>query len=85
MIHATAWTHSSRCASGACVQVRAVATGIQVRDSKQPDGPVLTFTDAEWLAFIDGVVLGEFDPERLAAAEVTIRRFVVVTAAEVTQ
>lgn len=33
----------------------------QVRDSKDPNGPVLTFSRDEWLAFIGGVRAGEFD------------------------
>jgi hypothetical protein len=32
-----------------------------MRDSKNPDGPVLAFTPAEWEAFILGVKDGEFD------------------------
>ncbi|MFG1875095.1 DUF397 domain-containing protein [Sphaerisporangium sp. NPDC049003] len=34
-----------------------------VRDSKNPDGPVLGFAPGEWEAFIGGVKNGEFDPE----------------------
>jgi hypothetical protein len=33
---------------------------IGVRDSKEPDGPVLRFTRDEWLAFVDGLTRGEF-------------------------
>ncbi|HUC56550.1 MAG TPA: DUF397 domain-containing protein [Streptosporangiaceae bacterium] len=33
-----------------------------LRDSKDPDGPKLAFTTAEWDAFIAGVKDGEFDP-----------------------
>ncbi|MCC5577269.1 DUF397 domain-containing protein [Microtetraspora sp. AC03309] len=32
-----------------------------VRDSKDRNGPVLTFTPSEWSAFIGGVRDGEFD------------------------
>jgi hypothetical protein len=32
-----------------------------LRDSKNPDGPKLFFTQAEWDAFVGGVKLGEFD------------------------
>lgn len=32
-----------------------------VRDSKDPDGPVLNFTNKEWEAFRAGVLAGEFD------------------------
>jgi len=34
---------------------------ILMRDSKNPGGPVLAFTEAEWRAFIAGVKDGEFD------------------------
>ncbi len=34
-----------------------------MRDSKNPDGPVLKFTPAEWEAFVLGVKDGEFDIE----------------------
>jgi len=32
-----------------------------MRDSKDPDGPKLVFTPAEWAAFVAGVRDGEFD------------------------
>jgi hypothetical protein len=32
-----------------------------VRDSKDPQGPVLLFTPDEWRAFVGGVRNGEFD------------------------
>jgi hypothetical protein len=34
-----------------------------VRDSRDPDGPVLVFTKAEWVAFSLGAKAGEFDIE----------------------
>ena len=34
---------------------------VLVRDSKNPDGPVLTFTPDEWQAFLTGAQAGEFD------------------------
>lgn len=43
-----------------CVEVKRGDT-IKVRDSKNPDGTVLEFTDDEWNAFIKGVKAGEFD------------------------
>lgn len=47
---------------GNCVEVAALPDGgMAVRDSKDPDGPVLTFTAGEWAAFIGGVKDGEFD------------------------
>lgn len=48
--------------TGNCVETD-FSTGdvVLVRDSKDPDGPVLEFTHDEWTAFIGGVKLGEFD------------------------
>jgi len=55
-------THSGN--SGDCVEVATNLldrTGyVLVRDSKQPDGPVLAFTPSEWKAFAAGVQDGEF-------------------------
>ncbi len=58
------WRKSSRSSGngGQCVEVAANLPGvIAVRDSKNPDGPKLLFTPAEWQAFIGGVKDGEFD------------------------
>lgn len=55
------WKRPSRCGSNACVEVRAVGDGVQVRDSKDPGGPALTFTADEWTALLDGAKNGEFD------------------------
>jgi hypothetical protein len=44
-----------------CVEVSGAPGEILVRDSKDPDGPVLRFDFAEWEAFLAGVRLGEFD------------------------
>lgn len=34
---------------------------VAVRDSKDPEGPKLFFTPAEWDAFVNGVKANEFD------------------------
>jgi hypothetical protein len=44
-----------------CVEVAFVDDAIAVRDSKNPSGPVLLFTQAEWDAFVGGAKDGEFD------------------------
>lgn len=44
-----------------CVEVAAGEDRVTVRDSKNPDGPRLNFTHAEWRAFIRGVKAEEFD------------------------
>lgn len=47
---------------GNCVEIAGNLPGIiAVRDSKNPDGPVLTLTAAQWQSFAAGVKLGEFD------------------------
>jgi hypothetical protein len=41
---------------GACVEVAADGPGVvAVRDSKDPDGPALIFSPADWSAFIAGL------------------------------
>lgn len=57
------WSKSTLSSTdGSCVEVAFCACGeTKLRDSKDPDGPVLTFTPAEWNAFWRGVKDGEFD------------------------
>ena len=45
---------------GSCVEV-AFLQFVLVRDSKDPEGPVLIYTMAEWADFIEGVKRGKFD------------------------
>ncbi|BCB87733.1 DUF397 domain-containing protein [Phytohabitans suffuscus] len=54
------WRKSGRCESNTCVEVAMVGLDIAIRDSKQPDGPTLLFTRAEWDAFVGGVHDGDF-------------------------
>ncbi|WP_329098188.1 DUF397 domain-containing protein [Actinomadura citrea] len=48
------WRKASRSDhhGGACVEVAHAAPGVDVRDSKDPDGPVLRFAAPEWCAFV---------------------------------
>ena len=56
------WRKSTYSANGSCVEVARNLPGIiAVRDSKEPGGPALVFTPAEWEAFTAGVLAGEFD------------------------
>ena len=57
------WIKSSLSYSnGNCVEIATLPDGmIGIRDSKNPEGPVLRFTPGEWNAFLAGALLGEFD------------------------
>jgi len=56
------WRKSTRSnGQGQCVEVARLDQAVAVRDSKHPTGAVLTFTPAEWAAFIAGAKAGEFD------------------------
>jgi len=55
------WRRSTRCGTNACVEVAKVPGGYLVRDAKNPQGSVLTFGDAAWVAFLEGAKAGEFD------------------------
>lgn len=54
------WRRSSFCGNGACVEVARTSGGFLVRDSKDPDSPVLSFTLDEWSAFEAGIRNNEF-------------------------
>jgi hypothetical protein len=57
------WRKSSRSVGGSdqtnCVEVAELPGRVAMRDSKNPAGPVLTFTHAEWRAFLGGMRGGE--------------------------
>lgn len=55
------FTKASFSGNEACVEYHAHNDAVHVRDSKDPDGPFLTFTPQEWNAFIQGAKAGEFD------------------------
>jgi hypothetical protein len=57
------WIKSARSGGNSdnCVEVAFIDGAIAVRDSKDPTGPALLYTRAEWDAFIGGVKDGEFD------------------------
>jgi hypothetical protein len=58
----TEWYKSSHSGGdGDCVRWRFGGDLVQVRDSKNPDGPILEFTHREWVAFISAASEGECD------------------------
>ncbi len=55
------WVKSSFSNRYNCVEFRRVEGGVEVRNSKRPDEAVVSYTDSEWRAFIQGAKAGEFD------------------------
>jgi hypothetical protein len=55
------WRKSSRSEFNTCVEVCFVGDQVPLRNSRDPDGPVLVFTGREWDVFIAAVKQGEFD------------------------
>jgi hypothetical protein len=47
-VEAADWRTAGLCQNGECVEV---ASGVAVRDTKDREGPVLTFSGAAWQAF----------------------------------
>jgi hypothetical protein len=49
------WTKSSRSGEngGNCVEVAGLSRAVAIRDSKNPNGPVLVVSVAEWRNFLD--------------------------------
>lgn len=47
--------------NGACVEVAGTGAAVAVRDSKDQQGPTLTFTAAAWQDFTAMVKIGKFD------------------------
>ncbi len=61
MLHGAQWIKSTRSGSngGQCVEVARNLPGIvAVRDSKDPEGPVLATTPADWSTFTAAVKAG---------------------------
>ncbi len=48
-------------ANGQCIEIASASRNIAIRDSKDPEGPILVYTAAEFRAFLDGARNGEFD------------------------
>jgi len=56
-----AWRKSSVSGSENCVEVAAAEGSVLIRNSKDPHGPMLTFSGPEWAWFLARMHKGEFD------------------------
>lgn len=54
------WVKSSFSAADNCVEISRTDETVRIRDSKEPDGPVLDFSAAAFADFIAAVKRGEF-------------------------
>ncbi|MCH0540462.1 DUF397 domain-containing protein [Streptomyces sp. MUM 203J] len=63
---AVTWFKSSYSGGNAteCVECAPTPTGTLVRDSKRPDGPVVTMQAEAWRAFVEGLAMRRFPPHR---------------------
>lgn len=52
------WKRSTRCSTGACIEVGQFGKAVKVRDSKLEESPELTFDAEAWKAFITDVKWG---------------------------
>jgi hypothetical protein len=51
----TSWVKSSFCADSACLEVAIIDADVAVRDSKDANRPFLTFSKADWNAFVEAI------------------------------
>ena len=60
------WRKSTRSNgnSGNCVEIAMVNDVVGLRDSKDPQGPVLVSSPSEWAGFVGGLKDGQFDLHR---------------------
>jgi len=63
-LSSTTWRKSTASGGGNCVEVSFVGKSVLMRNSRNPQGPVLSFTHPEWEAFVKGVRDDEFDLEK---------------------
>jgi len=55
------WRISSACDGGTCVMVARHGDSVVFGDRNEPDGPVISYTAADWNEFLTGVKRGDFD------------------------
>ena len=55
------WLKAQASGATGCVEIASTVDKIAIRDSKDPDGPILVYTLTEFSAFLEGARNGEFD------------------------
>ncbi|PZF96407.1 DUF397 domain-containing protein [Micromonospora endophytica] len=55
------WKKSTRSNAGDCVEVATPPQAVMIRDSKDRQGPVLSFTADQWTGFVQRIKSGGFD------------------------
>ena len=55
------WRTSLTCNGGECIKVAASGQAILIADSKQAEGPILSYSHTEWREFVTGIKNGDFD------------------------
>jgi uncharacterized protein DUF397 len=60
------WRKARRsAANGACVELAPASGQILIRDSKDPNGPIVGYPGCSWRVFTAAVKTGHFDADRL--------------------
>ena len=57
----SSWQWHGGCADTQCVEIAREGDRVLMRDSKDPDGPMLTFSRESWEQFVEAAKNGEFD------------------------
>lgn len=60
-LHGLEWFRSSKCDSGACVEIAALDAEVLIRDSAEPGNLPLAVSHDVWQDFVSGVRAGIFD------------------------
>lgn len=55
------WRTALACNAGGCVAVAADGQQVHIGDTKNPEGPILSYTPGEWRDFLAGAKNGDFD------------------------
>jgi 20S proteasome alpha/beta subunit len=55
------WRTATMSGGGNCVQVKSKDGMVIIGNSRLSEGPFLSYTRDEWVAFLDGAKKGEFD------------------------